>query len=59
MDYNEIASHLTSAAIEAGLIKVKDFKVFDGDDPIEAANQYAAKQVASFYKTIRKSLNEN
>ena len=58
MDKSEIALQLTLKAMEQGFILKKDFRTFEGDDPIEEANRYTAKQVNDFYQeTLNRLLN--
>lgn len=52
MYHKEIAMQLTIKALESGYIPKKDWKTFEGEDPIEAATNYAANQISDFYKTI-------
>lgn len=59
MEKSEIALNLTMKAMELGLIGMKDMRSFDAEDPIEAANQYAAKQVNDFYRETYKRLLNN
>lgn len=59
MEKSEIALQLTLKAMEQGLIVGKTFQAFDSEDPIEAANQYTAKQVNDFYRETYKRLLNN
>lgn len=58
MNNPEIALQLTLKALEQGMIIKKDNSLFDGNDPIEDANQHFAKQVSDFYEYTLKRLNE-
>ena len=51
----EIALQITLKAMEEGYIVRKGENFCTGPDPIETANQFAAKQICDFYvETIRR-----
>lgn len=54
----DIALQITLKAIETGYIIRKGDSVCDGQDPVEAANQFSAKQISDFYLEILRRLNE-
>ena len=49
---------LCQGVVRSASVHKKDFKTFDGSDPIETANLYVSKQVSDFYKHILNRLNE-
>ena len=58
MQNSEVALQLTLKAMELGLIRTKPENFFEGDNPWEAANEFAAKQVNDFYReTMRRLIN--
>lgn len=60
MDKAEIALHLTSKAMELGLIRVKPENFFEGENSFEEANKFAAKQVNDFYhETLQRLIKYN
>lgn len=56
MPKSEIALQLTLKAMELGYIEKKSWKTFDGQDPLQASAEYAAKQISEFYQAIYSQL---
>lgn len=58
MNNTEIALQLTLKAMEERYITRKSENFCNGPDPIEASNQFSAKQICDFYVETLHRLNE-